>query len=56
MNPIKPLLAGSLLAMPCIAKTLSPQEAVKNFVRDFYSWYVPIALKDHKFPADVIAL
>lgn len=50
------LSAILLMALPVIAHPAKLETPPLQIVQEFYSWYVPIALKDQKQPAFVIAL
>jgi hypothetical protein len=45
-----------LITVPLFAQKTKEPDGLRNFVQDFYHWYVPIALKDNKVPASDIAL
>lgn len=45
-------LALSLaLCLPAFAQKPTPEDSAQKFAREFYSWYVPIAVKSNKGPA-----
>lgn len=45
-----------LMALPVIAQPAKTEVTPLQKVQEFYAWYVPLALKDQKQPAFVIAL
>jgi hypothetical protein len=44
------------IAGPVLAQEAKEPAGLREFVQDFYHWYVPVALKDNKVPASDIAL
>src|SRR5215212_4808372 len=50
------LFSFSLLVIPVLGREPMAEDSPRQFVQDFYSWYVPIAMKDHKVPAFVVAI
>lgn len=60
-RPILWLCSLFFLVTPCVVRAQSNvppnnDESARNFVRQFYDWYVPVANKDNPGPASDVAL
>jgi len=45
------LLILAIAVLPVFAQAPKVEESVRKFVQEFYSWYVPIAMKENDGPA-----
>jgi hypothetical protein len=55
-RPVLLLLFFGLAPLLQAGQQTKPEDAVHQFVQDFYRWYRPIAEKDNKEAADIIAI
>lgn len=46
----------ALISIPALAQEPRLEDAARKFAQEFYTWYVPIAVKSHQGPAFEIAI